>query len=41
MRGGVEAKYDVCKWGGVEKIRQMQTRGGEGVKKPENFVDII
>ena len=27
--------------GGFEKIRQMQTRGGEGVKKPENFVDII
>ena len=26
--------------GGFKKIRQMQTRG-EGVKKPENFVDII
>ena len=30
------AKYDVCEGGGVEKIRQMQTRGGGG-KKTRKF----
>ena len=35
------AKYDVCKGGGVRENQTNTDKGGEGVKKPENFVDII